>query len=99
MGLYASLVVQQLYGRLVLADSLQKTAWVFLAVIPPMDKVLYFLGTLSSVVSYLLSTGGRHMAAIAELFCLIEILDYLHTKFRGVITSLHLTKTLMFDLS
>ena len=48
---------------------------------------------------HLLSTNGRHSSAITELLRLIEIMEELHTEVQGMISSLHLSTTLLFDVS
>ena len=66
-GADASLLVQQLDGRLDLADSLQMAARVRLAVIPSAENALRDLGTFAFVTSHLFSAGGGHLSAVAKL--------------------------------
>ena len=89
-GAYASLLAQQLDGRLALADSLRMAARVGLAVTPSADEALRDLGTFA---------GGSHLSAVAELLCLIERLEELHTKVQGMISYSHLATTFLFDVS
>ena len=63
-GVDASILVQQLYGSLSLADSLGMATRVCLATIPSVGEVLQVLGTFSFVASHLFSAGGRHLSAI-----------------------------------
>ena len=55
-----SLLAQQLYGWLALANSLQTAARVHLAYIPSVDKALCDFGTFDFVALHLFSTAGRH---------------------------------------
>ena len=71
---YTSLLVQQLYVWMAFKDSLHTTDWARLANIPSTDKALRDLGTFAFIVFYLLSAGWIHVAIVAELLCLIEIL-------------------------
>ena len=48
---------------------------VCLKFIPSADEGLCDLVTFFFVALHLFSAGGRHAAAVAELFCLIEILE------------------------
>ena len=57
-GADASLLAQQLDGRLALADSLRMATRIRLAVIPSADEALCDLGTFAFVASHLFSTGG-----------------------------------------
>ena len=82
-GADASLLAQQLDGRLASADSLRTAARVCLAAIPSAEEALRNLGTFAFVASHLFSTGGRHSSAVAELLRLIERLEELHTEVRG----------------
>ena len=50
------------------------------------------------VVLNLFSVGGWHSYAITELLCLIKILEELYTKMHGMISSLHLATTIIFDV-
>ena len=57
------------------------------------------LSTISPlVVLHLFSTAGRYVSAVAELLCLIEILEELHTEVQGMITSPHLATTLLYHV-
>ena len=78
-GADASLLAQQLDGRLDLVDSLRTAAQVRLAEIPSADEALRDLGTFAFVALHLFSAGGRHLSAVAELLCLIERLEEQHT--------------------
>ena len=82
-----------------MADSLQMAARIRLAAIPSADEALRDLGTFTFVASYLFSAGGRHSSAVADLLRLIERLEELHTKVQGMISSTHLSTTLLFDVS
>ena len=98
-GSDASLLAQYLDGCLASMDSLRTAAWVLLDVIPSADEALCDLATFAFVASHLFSVGGRHSSAVAELLRLIEILEELHTKVQGMISSPHLVTTLLFDVS
>ena len=74
------------------------SARVRLAVISSVDEALCNLGTFAFVALHLFSMGGRHLSAVAELFCLIEWLDGLNTEVQGMISSPHLATALLFDL-
>ena len=95
---YTSLLVQQLYVWMAFKDSLHTTDWARLANIPSTDKALRDLGTFAFIVFYLLSAGWIHVAIVAELLCLIDILEYLHTEVQGMITSPHLATTVLHDV-
>ena len=73
-------------------------ARVRLAVIPSADKALRDLGTFDFVASHLLSAGGHHSSAVAELLHLIGRLEELHTEVQGMISSPHLAMILLFDV-
>ena len=98
-GADASLLAQQLDGRLTSVDSLRTATKVRLATIPSVDEALWDLGTFAFVASNLFSVGGRHLSAAAELIRLVESLEEIHTKARGVISSPHLATTLIYDVS
>ena len=66
-GADASLLAQQLDGRLALVESPRTAARVRLAAIPSAEEALRDLGTFSFVASHLFSAGGRHSSAVAEL--------------------------------
>ena len=67
----ASLLLQQLYGRLASADSLRTSVRVRLACIVSSEKALRNLGTFSFIALRLFSAVGQHMSEVAELLCLI----------------------------
>ena len=71
-GYDASLLLQQLEGRLTLADFLCADARVLLAFIPSADKALRDLGTFAFAASHLFYAGGSHLSAVSELLRLIE---------------------------
>ena len=96
-GLDTSLLAQHLYGWLASADSLRTATQVHLLVILYADKALRDLGTFDFVVLHLLSAVRRHESVVAEILHLIEILEELHTKVQGVITSPHPSTKIMFD--
>ena len=98
-GTDASLLVQQLDGRLASADSLRTAVRFRLAAMTCAEETICDLGTFAFVASHLFSTGGQHSSAVAELLRLIESLEELHTKVQGMISSPHLPTTLLFDLS
>ena len=98
-GTDASLLAQQLDGRLASADSLRTAARVRLAAIPSAEEALRDLGTFAIVASHLFSVGERHSSAVAELLRLIERLEELHMEVQGMISSPHLATTLLFDVS
>ena len=74
-------------------------ARVCLAVILSADETLRELGTFAFVASHLFSAGRRHSSALAELLCLIERLEELHTELWGVISCPHLATTFLYDVS
>ena len=78
---------------------MQVAVRVRLAVIPSVDEAFHDLGTLTFVASHLFSAGGRHSSAVADLLRLIERLEELHTEVQGMISSPHLSTTLLFDVS
>ena len=69
-----------------------------LAVILSADKALRDLGTFAFVASHLLSAGRRHSSAFAEIIRFIERLEELHTEVQGMISSPHLSRTLIYDV-
>ena len=79
-GVDASLLNQQIYGRLALADSPRTDAQVCLADILSADEALCDLGTFAFVASHLFSAGGRHTSSVAEILCLITRLEELHAE-------------------
>ena len=70
-----------------------------LAVILSTDEALRNLGTFAFAMSHLFSAGRSHLSAVADLLCLIERLEKLHTKVQGMISPPHLATTLLFDVS
>ena len=56
----ASLLAQQLDGRLELVESIRTDAHVRLAAILSVEKALHDLGTFAFVALHLFSAGGRH---------------------------------------
>ena len=70
-----------------------------LTAIPPAEEALCNLGMFAFVALHLLSAGGRHSSAITELLHLIERPEEIHTEVQGMISSLHLATTLLFDIS
>ena len=67
--------------------------------IPSVDEAFHNLGMFSFVELYLFSAGRRHSSDITDLLRLIERLKELHTEVQGIISSLHLSMTLIYDLS
>ena len=47
---------------------------------------------------HLFSAGGRHLSNFAELPCLIDITQELHTKVQGMILSTNISTTLMYNV-
>ena len=82
-----------------MTDSLQTAVRVRLVAIPPIEEALRTLGMVDFVASHLFSTGGWHSSAIAELLRVIEILEELHTEVQGMISPLHLSTAVLFDVS
>ena len=74
-------------------------ARICLAVIPSADEALRELGTFAFVALHFFSAGGRHSSVVAKLLRLIERLEELHTEVQGMISSPHLSTTLLFDVS
>ena len=77
-GVDASLLAQQLDGRLDLEESLCTFMRFRLAAIPSADEVLWDLGTFAFIASHLFSMVGRHLSSITDLLCLIERCVWLH---------------------
>ena len=98
-GVDASLLAQQLDGRLASADSLRTAARVRLAAILSAEEALRNFGTFAFVASHLFSTGGRPSSADTEILRIIERLGELHTEVQVMISSPHLATTLLFDVS
>ena len=80
MGSDASLLEQQLDGRLASAYSLRTAKRVCLEVIPSTDESLQNFDTFKFIALNIFPTGGRHAAAVVKLLRLIEKLEKLHTK-------------------
>ena len=97
-GADASLLAQQLDGRLSSAESLRMTARVRLSVILYADEELCNLGMFDFVASHLFYAGGHHSSAVADILCLIERLEEIHTLVQGMIPSPHLATKLLFDV-
>ena len=97
-GADVSLLAQQRYGRPASAYSLQTASQVLLSVILSVDKALLNLRTFAFVALHLFSTAGRHTEEVVELFCLIYILENIHTELKRIITSTHLETTLLYDV-
>ena len=68
----ASLLAQQFYGRLTLADYLRMAVRVHLAIILSADDGLRVLGTFAFVTSQLFSLGRHQSSSVAKLLCLID---------------------------
>ena len=81
------LLYQQLDGRLALAGSLRMAARVRLAATPSAEEALRDLGKFSFVAPHISSAGRRNLLAVAELLCIIERLEDLHTKAQRMISS------------
>ena len=82
-----------------LVCSLRTATRVLLADIPSTYEMLCDLGTFAFVALHLFSAGRRHSSDITDLLRLIERLKELHTEVQGIISSLHLSMTLIYDLS
>ena len=98
-GADESLLEQKLDGRLKSAYSLRMAIGVHLAVILSRDEAISDLVTFSFVAVRLLLVGRLHSSVVAELLCLIERLEELHTEVQGVISSHHLSMTRFYDVS
>ena len=79
-GADAYLLEKDMDGRLVSAEFLRKSARVRLACILSADEALHNLVTVSFVASQLFSVARRHASAVAELLCIVDRLEELHTK-------------------
>ena len=97
--LVASLLPQQLYKRLPSVDSLRAEVRVRLDGIPSVYEALHDLGMFALVISHLFFAGRRHSSDIAEIFHLIERLKELHVEVKRVISSPHLSTTIMYNVS
>ena len=78
---------------------MQMAVRVRLDLIPSEDKALRDLDMFAFVALHLFSAGLLHLSAVAEIFCLIERLEELHTEVQGLISSPHFATTLLFDVS
>ena len=56
-----------------------------LVVIPSADKELRDLSTFAFVASHLFYAIGRHLSTVAEILCLVEKLEEIHTDVQGLI--------------
>ena len=95
----ASLLVQQLDGRLSLKNSLHMAARIHLAIILSADEALHNLGTFAFFALHIFPAFRHHLSAIAKLLCVIERLKELHTEVHGMISSPHLVTTLLYNVS
>ena len=98
MGSDASLLAQQIDGHLVSMESLRTDNRVRLESIPSTDEALRDLGTFSFVELHLISAGRFCAAVITYIIRLIEILEDLHSKVQGVITSPNFLRKILYDL-
>ena len=98
VGAEASLLSQQLNGRLASVDFLRASVRVHLDAIPSTDEVLCDLGMFAFVTSHLLSAVSRHSSVVADILCLVERLEDTHTKVYWIISSPHLSTTLIYDV-
>ena len=98
-GADASLLAQQLDGRMASSDYLLKAAQVCLDCIPSADEALCNLGTFAFVASHLFSTEGKHTSAVTKLLSLIGILEELHFEVHEMITTPYLATTLLYAVS
>ena len=99
MGSDASLLEQHLHGQISTEESLRTATFFYLEGIPSVDDGLRNLVTLAFVTLHLFYPGGHHVAVIAEILLLIEILEELRINVHGMITYLHFSTTLLFDMS
>ena len=84
-GADASLLDQQIEGRLELADSLRTSARVRLEATPSAEEAIIYLGRFVFVALHLFSAGGHHLSAVADLLNLIVRLEELHNEVQGMI--------------
>ena len=98
-GADASVLAQQLDGRLASADSLRMDARVCLAVIPSANEALCDLGTFAFVALHLFSVGECNSSAVTKILRLIERLEEFHTKVQGMIPYPYLNTTLLYNVS
>ena len=96
-GADASPLIHKLDRRLSSEDSLYTAARACLANIPSADKALRDLGMFAFVSLHLFSVGRRHPSAVTEILHLIEKLDELHAEVQGMISSPHLSTTLLYN--
>ena len=68
----ASLLSQQLEGRLASADYLQTAVRFRLAAILYAEEAICDIGTFAFAALQIFSAGGRNLSAVAELLCFIE---------------------------
>ena len=61
------------------------SARVRLAAIPSADEELCDLVTFAFVLLHLFSADRRYLSAFAEILCIIERLEELHTEVQGII--------------
>ena len=97
-GSNASLLAQQLDGRLTIGGLLRLSARVRLAVIPSAEEALCDLDTFAFVALHLFSVIRRHLPAVSKLFRRIDSLEEIHPEVQGMIFPPHLTTTLLFDV-
>ena len=98
-GEIASLLDQNLDGRLASADFLRMSVRILLSAIPFAYETLRDIVTFEFFSLHLFSVGGRHSSAVAYLLCLSERLEELHTEVQGMITYPHLATALLYDVS
>ena len=73
-------------------------ARIYLAAIPSKKEVLFDLDIFAFVASHLFSVGGQQSPAIAGILRLIERMEELHTKVQRIISSPHLSMTLLYNV-
>ena len=98
-GADASLLAQHMDKRLDLAYSLRTAARVRLGAIPSTDEALWNFVKFNFVTLNLFSAGRRNSPAVTELLGLIERLEEIHTKAQGIISSHHLARTILYNVS
>ena len=86
----ASLMAQKLDGCLAFTDSLRTATRVHMDKSFSTYEALQYLSIFNFIALHLFSVGGIHFSAAAEILRLIERLEEIHTKVRGVISSPHL---------
>ena len=97
-GTDASLLAQDMGGRLALVESLRMVARFRLSVIPSADESLCNLGQFAFFALLLFSAARRHSSDVLELLRLVEILEELHTELQGMISYPHMDTTLLYDV-